>query len=168
MHKVAILIDGPSGSGKSTLAKNIIEKYLPDAIHLESDNNFMVNGEYKFDINKLGQAHRKCESDFRNAIQQGKSVIVSNTLTTLKEIRAYTSLVTSDYRVIYTYPKRAETMRVEDFNKSNIHNVPLETIERQHSRWNDLISKQIEILQEEVDLVTSDIFSSIEYFSFDK
>ena len=136
---IVILIGGPSGSGKSTLAKHIIQNHLPDAIHLEADNYFMVDGEYKFDINKLGQAHKHCELSFRKAISENKNVIVSNTLTTQKEINKYLDFVPESYEVLYTFPPRLYSMTVSDLHKSNKHGVPIETIEKQKNRWSNLI-----------------------------
>lgn len=137
--KVVILIGGPSGSGKSTLAKEIIQKYLPDAVHLEADNYFMVDGEYKFDINKLGAAHKHCESLFRKAIAENKNIIVSNTLTTEKEINKYLDSIPESYDVLYTFPPRLYNMTVADLHKSNKHGVPIETIEKQKNRWSNTI-----------------------------
>ena len=48
-----LLVRGLPGSGKSTLAKNLIGYYF----HVETDQFWMEDGEYKFDANRLGEAH---------------------------------------------------------------------------------------------------------------
>jgi len=52
--KELILLRGLPGSGKSTLAKSL------DGIHIEADQFFMIDGEYRFDASKLKDAHNYC------------------------------------------------------------------------------------------------------------
>lgn len=59
--QILTLIRGISGSGKSTLANSLSEK--TGSIHVEADQFFILNGEYKFDRSKLSEAHEKCYSD---------------------------------------------------------------------------------------------------------
>lgn len=83
--KVTIL-SGVPGSGKSTIAAKLRE----EAIVCSADDFFMVNGEYKFDITKLADAHGACLRKFVHAIQAGYvHIVVDNTNTTSEEIIPY-------------------------------------------------------------------------------
>jgi len=53
--KQLILLRGLPGSGKSTFAN------LLGGIHVEADQYFIQDGEYKFDASKLKQAHNWCK-----------------------------------------------------------------------------------------------------------
>lgn len=81
-----ILIRGIPGSGKSTLARTYVEKGFK---HFESDQYFMVNGEYRFDPSMLSYAHSNCLQKTIDALVMGHSVVVSNTFTRLWEMQAY-------------------------------------------------------------------------------
>jgi predicted kinase len=79
-----ILVRGPSGSGKSTLAE-LFDGY----IHLETDRWFMVNGEYKFDPDKLSEYHEQCQEATMDYLRRGHNVVVANTFTRLWELDPY-------------------------------------------------------------------------------
>ena len=116
------IIRGLPGSGKSTLAKAFVFAGIADE-HYEADMAFMDNGEYKFNANKLGFAHRWCLNEVHAALLDGKNVVVSNTFTTKKEVRPYTMLG-FEYEICECTE-----------NYGSIHNVPEETIERMKARW---------------------------------
>lgn len=82
------LIRGLPGSGKSTLAKKLAS--TDDGEHFEADMYFMTNsGEYVFDAQRLHHAHVWCQSETSDCLSFGASVYVSNTFTTIKELRPY-------------------------------------------------------------------------------
>ena len=60
--KKLFLVRGISGSGKTTFAKEL------GGVHFETDNYFMVDGEYKFDGTKLKEAHQWCQNEVNNAM----------------------------------------------------------------------------------------------------
>lgn len=130
-HKTLILIRGLPGSGKSTLAKSMqLAANLEGntTFHFEADQYFMdVNDTYNFDASKLHFAHQSCQHNTETAMKNGYDVIVSNTFTTMKELRPYMNLAESyDYNI-----EIIET--TGDYG--SIHNVPEETIERMRNRW---------------------------------
>lgn len=55
MDKRLIIMRGISGSGKSTLAKELAGK---NGLIFSTDEFFMNNGEYVFDVAKLHWAHK--------------------------------------------------------------------------------------------------------------
>ena len=86
MNKEVYIVRGCPGSGKSSLAKKIASLHELEnkkCVILETDNYFMVDGEYKFDATKLHQNHQKCFSDFLDALNDRHIdvVIVANTFT---------------------------------------------------------------------------------------
>jgi predicted kinase len=81
-----LIIRGIPGSGKSTLATHYMQS-IPDAVHCEADHYFInKHGQYCYDGRKIKQAHAFCQLNIRNALSQGKSVIVSNTTIKLWEL----------------------------------------------------------------------------------
>jgi len=79
--KELFLLRGVPGSGKSTLAKSL------GGIHMEADQYFMENGEYKFDASKIKNAHEYCQTQTRAWMSTDGSqvnvdrIVVSNTFT---------------------------------------------------------------------------------------
>lgn len=73
--KVTIL-RGISGSGKTTWVK----KNAPNATIVSTDNFFIVDGVYTYDINKLEENHRKAFRFFLDSLAAGKEwIVVDNT-----------------------------------------------------------------------------------------
>lgn len=88
MNKVVLLV-GVSGSGKSTFAA----REYPGAVTVSADHYFMVDGEYRFEGAKLGEAHGACLRGFVGAVQGGAGcVVVDNTNTSLVELAPYVSV----------------------------------------------------------------------------
>jgi predicted kinase len=124
-----ILLRGISGSGKSTLA-NKLALETPNTVICTADDYFMVDGAYKFDRNKLGEAHQACYQKFFVEITKGTDlVIVANTNTTTKELVNYVGIC-EDAGV----PFEIITVNcpVEVAIQRNAHSVPKKTILRQY------------------------------------
>lgn len=83
-----LIIRGIPGSGKSTLAQHYLQA-MPNAMHCEADHYFInKQGLYCYDGRKIKLAHEFCQLNMRNALSEGKSVIVSNTTIKLWELTA--------------------------------------------------------------------------------
>lgn len=125
--KTLYIIRGLPGSGKSTLAKSLSSNH-----HIEADM-FMVNkktGEYEFDVNKLGEAHKWCKSETESQmVSNSPDIVVSNTFTTEKELKPYFELAKKyDYKVV--------SLIVENRHGSkSIHDVPESTIDKMEQRF---------------------------------
>lgn len=120
-----LLIRGLPGSGKSTLAKTV---FVPQGyLHFEADMFFERSGTYVFDASKLGQAHGWCQFETGKNLKAGKDVVVTNTFTTLKEIKDYIHI--------------AKTMNAEltiihaQGNFNNVHGVPEDKLAAMKARW---------------------------------
>lgn len=118
-----VIVRGLPGSGKSTLAKKLAAAF--DMIHVEADMYF--GDSYSFDARKLPVAHLWCKSEVSNALDRGRSVVVSNTFSRIWEMMPYVSMVRpSDLTIIKC-----------EGDYGNVHNVPEVTILRMKSRWED-------------------------------
>lgn len=122
-----ILIRGVPGSGKSTTARKMKEKN-PEYVHIEADMWFVRDGKYEFDATKLGQAHAWCQARTEAELRVGKTVIVSNTFTTIKELRPYFAITE---RVLGTCPVVHTCYGIFE----NIHGVPPEKVKQMRDRF---------------------------------
>ena len=121
------IIRGCSGSGKSTFAKT-----LADALKInyyEADM-FAQNeeGEYIFDVSKLGYYHSACQHAVLSELANGWDVIVSNTSTTEKDLKPYLAVAKEfNAKVICLVAEHRH-------DGVNVHDVPEETLARQEQR----------------------------------
>ncbi len=122
------LIRGLPGSGKSTLAKKSAQN--TGAIHLETDMYFVNSkGQYRFDPKKLNQAHKWCQQQTRQHLEQGFSVIVSNTFVCQWEMQAYKDIAQTIGAELYIQVCR------EQFG--SIHNIEAKTIANMKRKWEE-------------------------------
>jgi predicted kinase len=123
MNKILYLVRGLPGAGKSTLAHLISENVC------EADLYFMKTGEYQFDMNKLALAHQWCRGRCESLmIDNVSTIVVSNTLTSEKELQPYTELAEQ-----YRYGIVSLVVENRHGNKS-IHNVPDDTLDKMEAR----------------------------------
>lgn len=88
MSNKVVILSGIPGSGKSTLAQSL--RVTPDVVVCSADDLFVENGVYRFDLAKLGHAHRACWRKFQRALQDGlELVVVDNTNLSAAEIAPY-------------------------------------------------------------------------------
>jgi predicted kinase len=130
--KTVVILRGAPGSGKSTF----IQKNISDVIICSADDYHMKNGEYKFDVNNLRNAHRECMKKFKNALKQSAPlVVVDNTNTKCSEMKYYIRLAKKlnyDIRIIRM------VMPTERLLGRNIHNVPDAIVEKFNNRIQDI------------------------------
>ena len=123
------LVRGLPGSGKSTIAKALRVAYGTAVTeHYEADMFFVgADGSYNFDANRLYAAHQWCQGITDEMLFYKKNVIVSNTFTTLKEMRPYYEIA----------QKNGATFNVIlcQSNFGNIHDVPVESLDRMKNRF---------------------------------
>lgn len=127
--KELFLLRGLPGSGKSTLAKSL------GGIHIEADQYFMVDGEYKFDGSKIKLAHNYCQSQtgawMRSNGEQVNvdRIVVSNTFTQEWEMQPY-------FEMAEKYGYRVYSLIVENRHGGvNEHGVPEEKLEQMKNRF---------------------------------
>lgn len=128
-----IIVRGLPGSGKSTLARKILSELKAkniDTAHYEADSFFINDGKYVFDARKLGRAHSNCFENTKNALNAGSTVIVSNTFTTLKELKPYIALTDNNMVIVVN-----KSLPLDLNFKRTIHEVPMEALEKMQNRW---------------------------------
>lgn len=125
MKRGLILIRGLPGSGKSTLAQCLMRSF--GHAHLEADQFFMRDGRYDFRAADLPLAHQWCQNETRRLLTSGMTVIVSNTFTTVKELRPYFDIA-AEFELI------PQVIACQN-EFGSIHNVPEETMTRMRQRW---------------------------------
>ena len=119
-----ILVRGLPGSGKSTFAQD----FAYDYVRLEADMWFTDHlGNYNWNAINIRQAHAWCLETARILLNNGQSVVVSNTFTTLKEMQPYI-----DHAKLLDIEVRVYRMTK---NYGSIHNVPDEAIKRMVDRF---------------------------------
>ena len=129
MEKILFIVRGLPGSGKSTFAKTLGGK------HFETDNFFMVDGEYKFDVTKLKAAHEWCQNSVNTAMilnittDLNNTIVVSNTFTQEWEMKPY-------FDMAETYGYRVFSLIVENRHGGvNQHEVPEDKLEIMKNRF---------------------------------
>lgn len=136
-----ILVRGIPGSGKSTLARSLCN--LPDNVmarHYEADMYFEdEHGNYNFDVTKLHQAHTWCHNKTREALEQNRTVVVSNTFTTKKELKPYFDMA-REFGIVPIVP--IVYLAQNQFN--NVHNVPADKLQAMRDRFQYDISELFE------------------------
>lgn len=118
-----VLIRGLPGSGKSTMAREMVADGFT---HFEADMFFMVDGAYAYDASRIRDAHAWCQRMTRQALKEGRRVVVSNTFTRLQEMEPYRGM--------------SEKIRVVEARGrwQNTHGVPEEMVRRMAQRWEQL------------------------------
>ena len=122
--KELILVRGLPGGGKTTLSQ------LFSAFTLEADMYFNQDGEYKFDVSKLKDAHQWCKDQCESHMQKEKpKIVISNTFTQDWEMESYIELAKQ-------YGYRVHTIIVENRHGGvNVHNVPDATMGNMRNRF---------------------------------
>ena len=110
--------------------------------HYEADMYFEVQDkltrswEYRFDPNRLKEAHETCHAKTLSSLGAGQDVIVSNTFTRVAEMQPYLNMANKLQAEIEIYEMSHEPV-LEKIQK-NIHNVPDHVIEKMIDRWETL------------------------------
>jgi Predicted kinase len=127
-----ILIRGLPGSGKTTYAQSLLKKGMK---HFEADMYHTRNGVYDYQVSKARQGHEWCLNETWKALENGKSVIVSNTFTTYQELAPYLDVAEElDVKVEIT-------KCVGEFDSE--HGVPEAIIRKMADRWEDIDEEKI-------------------------
>ena len=125
MEKVLYIVRGIPGSGKSTFAKTL------GGQHYEADMFFInENGEYNFDVTKIKDAHKWCQSFVEtNMVLEYPKIVVSNTFTQEWEMEPY-------FKLAKEYGYKTFSIAVENrHGGTNEHGVPEDKLEQMRNRF---------------------------------
>lgn len=134
-----ILMRGVSGSGKSTLARKLAENHEGSVI-FSTDEYFMVEGKYAFEVSSLGKYHKMNQDRARWAmLDRTPCVIIDNTNTQAWEMKPYVEAALElGYEIEIHEPEPAtleEIMLRQESRKDSDKNLPLETVKRMLARF---------------------------------
>jgi len=114
---------GLPGSGKDFY---IQKRWGNKATICSADLYFIVDGEYRFDPSKLGEAHNSCMKNFLSALaSEVEIVVVNNTNINIWEIAPYASVAAA---MGYEFEVIEVKAKVEDCIARNSHGVPAQII----------------------------------------
>ena len=133
---------GCPGSGKSTLAHSILlEAFEDNKTHIRhsTDNYFMKDGTYVFNVALLHKNHLQNLNATINSLKEGVSlIVVDNTNTTFKECDPYIKAgLEANYLVKFVEPTTTWAKNPEELFQRNTHSVPLENIKKMLARWEE-------------------------------
>ncbi|MDA9674354.1 ATP-binding protein [Alphaproteobacteria bacterium] len=114
---------GLPGSGKTSFAKSLNLKFF------EADHYFEKFNNNKYDFKLLKKAHQYCYQSVKEELKNGKSVIVSNTMTSQKEVKEYQDLAKK------LNVKFVSVILENRHNGKSLHNVPTSSIEKMKKRF---------------------------------
>lgn len=118
-----VLIRGLPGSGKSTMASKMV-----GFVHVEADQYFTdADGHYNFRPEGLAAAHGACLRAAKEALADGRDVVVSNTFTRRWEMQPY-------FDAAKEYGAEVEIITAAG-SWPNVHGVPAAAISKMRERW---------------------------------
>ena len=143
-----MIMVGCPGSGKSTYARKVMVKlnsmFGYRVIKCSADDYFLDKaGVYKFNRDKIGNAHGYCKDQARKAMRSGWDlVVIDNTNTTHKERLPYIEMAKEwDYRVVQRVIGNTDEESIKLYAQRNVHQVPIDSIRRMAERIRGSIKK---------------------------
>ncbi|KAE8629428.1 hypothetical protein XENTR_v10000484 [Xenopus tropicalis] len=129
--KVLILLRGAPGSGKTTLARMLLQQN-PLGINLSTDEYFYKKGQYRYDVNLLGEAHEWNHKRAKEAFEKNISpIIIDNTNLQAWEMKPYVSMAMKHkYKVTFREPDTWWKYKPKELERRNSHGVTKEKIKR--------------------------------------
>lgn len=154
IYKTVIINRAVSGSGKTTLSRCVTDTLrkegLSVAIH-STDDFFMRDGRYVFDIDKLNAYHAQNLSNFVDDLKRGLDVVICDNMNLLPwQSQPYTNMARKyNYRIIFLnfLPRELEkhmAAQIVTEEKPDAHGLSKELLERfikNFYDYNDLLDK---------------------------
>jgi predicted kinase len=134
-NKLVTLVRGLPGSGKTTLSK-LLER--PGTIHIENDMFHMIDGKYTFKYEVVKDAYMWIKGTVCYHLNQGDSVVVSNTFISNKTIKEYVDIAKQ-------YNADVKIIEMKE-HYGNVHNVPEDVLKSMAENWQELDKDNIKYL----------------------
>lgn len=138
---------GIQGSGKSTKANLLLNeaKSCGKSVGICSADNFFLknDGSYDFNVRLLSEAHKYCLEKFVDLIFNNvELIIVDNTNIKINDFELYIKIAHSaGYSINVQELKPRDNTELEMWAKRCIHNVPIETVKKRWSMWEEIPQK---------------------------
>jgi predicted kinase len=127
-----ILLRGIPGSGKTTLGELILQSPSNETPDVISADDYFIDelGNYKYDVNKIKEAHNDCQVRCANKMKlEAAKIIVANTFTQEWEMEKY-------YEMAERYHYRVHSVIVENrHGGKNIHGVKESKLKEMKDRF---------------------------------
>ena len=120
-----IIMQGAPGSGKSSFAYKILESVV-----CSTDDYFETPDGYRFDRDKIGEAHKWNQSKCRHFLDWGSSVVVDNTNIHAWEAKPYVQMAV-DLGIPVVFVRCTGKFQ-------NTHGVPDKVVERMRNDMEEL------------------------------
>lgn len=139
MNKILYIMQGAPGSGKSTVGARISWKRKKSIY--STDDYWMEDGEYKFNLAKLGAAHRWNQARVEVALaREDWDVVVDNTNITRSAAKPYFDLAEKygyEVQVVRIDPG-LETCLARNAIRSEDRKIPEDVIRRMYATMENL------------------------------
>lgn len=148
-YKVLVIMRGVPGCGKSYLAKRVLESTIGFDnnyyLHiLSADDYFFQSGVYRYDSQKISEAHGWNHNRAHQALSRGFSpIIIDNTNTQMWEMKPYAMMATDyGYIIEILEPDTHWCSNDKELAKRNTHGVPKSKIRDMLDRYEKNITPQ--------------------------
>jgi len=148
MFKIAsqnllIIVRGPSGSGKSSLSKSLSQQHNNAPI-LSTDDFFMRDGTYAFDVNQLAEAHGWNQKRAEKLMQESTpAIIIDNSNTRFWEMRVYAQLAQKyNYDVKFEEPSWSDKLKTPE-GKWNVDFLEEMQMQQDRKKMNKSLDRSI-------------------------
>ena len=129
-----VIVRGLPGSGKG----HYIDAHYgdQDPVICSSDHFFMVNGDYVFDVKKLGESHATSQAKAIDAMAAGAPLVVAdNTFSRRWEWSVYEAAGKALGYEVVIVDLFDGGCSDEELAGRNVHNVPIQYITPMRERW---------------------------------
>ena len=128
---VMFLMRGPPGCGKSTVVWRLKNLYQ-DIVVCSADNYFLTaDGEYRWDRNKLSDAHLASQQKARSAAKERQNIVVDNTNIRRWEMGHYYSIAQQNgYIVVVVTPHTSWLLQPTELAARSAHGLTLQQCQR--------------------------------------
>lgn len=133
-YRVMVLMRGAPGSGKSYLSRALVDRTLGNGDYrnhvFSADDYFIVNGAYRYQADRIEDAHRFNQNNVRAKARDGWSpIVVDNTHMRLWEMYAYVQIAAENgYYLEVLEPVTHWRLNARSLASRNAHGVPEQKI----------------------------------------
>ena len=146
-HKIVIINRAVSGSGKTSMTRYVIDDLRARGLSVavcSTDDFFMVDGRYVFDVEKLNGYHLQNQANFIAELERGTDVVICDNMNLLPwQSQPYTDAARKyNYRILFLnfLPRELEkhlASQIVTPEKPDAHGLTKEALERFIQNFND-------------------------------